>query len=79
MLVLSRKKNESILIDGKIEIEVLQIKGNKIRLGINAPADVKILRGELKPFGMAEEGAAEEDQFASRFEAEIHAITAKAG
>ena len=53
MLVLSRKKSESIVIDGNIEIEVLQVKGNSIRLGIKAPRDVKVLRGELKPFGMA--------------------------
>ncbi len=52
MLVLSRKTNETIVIDGRITLEVLQIKGNQIRLGINAPADVRVLRGELKPFGM---------------------------
>lgn len=52
MLVLSRKRNEQILIDGHIKIEVLQIKGNTVRLGISAPRDVKVLRGELKPFGM---------------------------
>lgn len=56
MLVLSRKKNQSIVIDGNIEIEVLQVKGNSIRLGIKAPRDVRVLRGELKPFGMATEG-----------------------
>lgn len=53
MLVLSRKKNEQIVIDGQIEVEILQIKGNTVRLGIKAPRDVKVLRGELKPFGMA--------------------------
>lgn len=52
MLVLSRKKNEQIVIDGQIQVEVLQIKGNTVRLGISAPRDVKVLRGELKPFGM---------------------------
>ena len=50
MLVLSRKKDESIIIDGQIEIQVLKIKGNTIRLGIKAPSSVKILRGELSPF-----------------------------
>lgn len=53
MLVLSRKKNEQIVIDGNIEIEILQIKGNTVRLGIKAPRNVKVLRGELKPFGLA--------------------------
>lgn len=51
MLVLSRKKNESIIIDGQIKIEVLKVKGNTIRLGISAPQEVKVLRGELAPFG----------------------------
>ena len=55
MLVLSRKKNQSIILDGNISIEVLQIKGNTVRLGINAPKSVRVLRGELKPFGMAGE------------------------
>ena len=52
MLVLSRKRNEQILIDGNITIEVLQVKGNTVRIGISAPRDVKVLRGELKPFGV---------------------------
>ena len=55
MLVLSRKKNQSIIIDGNIEIEVLQVKGNSIRLGIKAPREVRVIRGELKPFGLAPE------------------------
>ena len=50
MLVLSRKKDQQVVIDGQIKIEVLKIKGNIVRLGISAPEDVKILRGELKPF-----------------------------
>ena len=60
MLVLSRKKNQTIIIDGNIEIEVLQVKGNSIRLGIKAPRDVRVLRGELKPFGMAPEEGEDE-------------------
>ncbi len=50
MLVLSRKKDESIVLDGQIEITVLKIKGNTVRLGIKAPANIKVLRGELSPF-----------------------------
>lgn len=73
MLVLSRKKNESIIIDGNIEIEVLQVKGKSIRLGIKAPQDVRVLRGELKPFGMASD---EED---STFTTTIEHFTAQAG
>lgn len=51
MLVLSRKKNQTIVIDGNVEIQVLQIKGNSIRLGISAPREVRVLRGELRPLG----------------------------
>ncbi len=47
MLVLSRKQAESILIGGNIEIKVLRIQGNAIRLGINAPKDITITRAEL--------------------------------
>ena len=60
MLVLSRKKNQAIVIDGNITIEILQIKGNTIRLGINAPDSVRVMRAELKPFGMeTSEGSVE--------------------
>ena len=47
MLVLSRKKNESIVIDGRIKVTVVEIKGSQIRLGIEAPQDVPICRAEL--------------------------------
>ena len=56
MLVLTRKKNDSIVIDGRILVEILQVRGNGIRLGITAPPDVSIMRGELKPYGIAETG-----------------------
>ncbi|MFP4496754.1 MAG: carbon storage regulator CsrA [Vulcanimicrobiota bacterium] len=47
MLVLTRKKNESIIIDNNIEVLVLDVKGDQIRLGINAPKSIKIHRKEL--------------------------------
>ena len=47
MLVLTRKAGERILIDNNIVIEVLEIQGNRIRLGIQAPSGVSILREEL--------------------------------
>jgi carbon storage regulator len=47
MLVLSRKENEAIVIDGKIVVTILEIRGNQIRLGIEAPMDVAVWRGEL--------------------------------
>jgi carbon storage regulator len=47
MLVLSRKIGERIVISDEIVIEVLQIKGNQVRLGVTAPSGVRILREEL--------------------------------
>jgi carbon storage regulator len=47
MLVLSRKVGEKLVIDGNITVEVVRIQGNRITLGIVAPQDVKVLRGEL--------------------------------
>ncbi len=47
MLVLSRKKNESIVIDETIVITVVDIRGDKVRLGIEAPKDVPIHRNEV--------------------------------
>ena len=49
MLVLTRKQNESIVIDGRITVTLVRAKGNSVRLGIVAPADVRIRRGELPP------------------------------
>ena len=47
MLVLSRKVGEKLVFDGNITVEVVKIQGNRITLGLVAPSDVKILRGEL--------------------------------
>lgn len=47
MLVLSRKKNESILIGDDIEIVVVEISEDKVKLGISAPKTMKIYRKEL--------------------------------
>jgi carbon storage regulator len=47
MLVLSRKEGQSILIDGTTIVRVLEIRGNKVRLGIEAPEHVDIARTEL--------------------------------
>lgn len=47
MLVLSRKKNESIVVDNNIIITVVEIRGDKVRLGIEAPREVGVFRSEL--------------------------------
>lgn len=47
MLVLTRKKDQSIVINDNIEITVIEIQGDQVRLGINAPRDVSIHRKEV--------------------------------
>ncbi len=47
MLILSRKKDESIIIGDNIEISIVDIKGDHVKLGINAPKDVKVYRQEV--------------------------------
>ena len=47
MLVLSRKKNESIIINDNITVTVIEIRGDKVRLGIEAPKDVTVPRREV--------------------------------
>lgn len=47
MLVLSRKRNESVVINDQIIVTVVDIRGNKVRLGIQAPRDVPIHRDEV--------------------------------
>lgn len=47
MLVLSRKVGEEIVIAGNIRVKVLAVRGNQIRLGVVAPSDVSVDRGEV--------------------------------
>jgi carbon storage regulator len=47
MLVLSRKKNESIVINDSITIVVVEIRGDKVRLGVEAPKEVPVHRKEV--------------------------------
>jgi len=47
MLILSRKINESINIGDKIEVSIIDIRGDQVKLGINAPRDVKVYRQEV--------------------------------
>ena len=47
MLVLSRKLKQEILVGDNVKITVLKIKGNTVRLGIEAPREVHVVRGEL--------------------------------
>jgi carbon storage regulator len=47
MLVLSRKVNEKIVIDGRIVVTVVKVDGGQVRLGIEAPEDVRVFREEI--------------------------------
>lgn len=49
MLVLRRTAGEQLVIAGAIRITILQIQGNGVKIGIEAPSDISILRGELVP------------------------------
>ena len=47
MLVLSRQKDESIIIGDDIEITIVDVRGDKVRLGINAPRSISVHRKEI--------------------------------
>ncbi|KLU05355.1 Carbon storage regulator [Rhodopirellula islandica] len=49
MLVLTRKIDEQIVIGDNIKITVIKVRNNQVRLGISAPRDIRVLRGELEP------------------------------
>jgi len=72
MLVLSRKIEDEIIIDENITIRVLRVKGNTVRLGISAPSEVSIMRGELPrreiEFELTTEEAEEQPETEIRFQ-----------
>jgi carbon storage regulator len=65
MLVLTRKAGERIVIDDSIVVEVLEVQGNRIRIGIQAPQGVTILRQELLPGKDKDAGAGQKDHYAT--------------
>jgi carbon storage regulator len=48
MLVLTRKTREKLIIGDEIVLTVLEVQGNRVRLGIDAPPDIRIIRSELQ-------------------------------
>ena len=62
MLVLTRKTGQSIVIDGGIEITVLEVRGEQVRLGIAAPREIRVNRKEL--LAQMETAAVEESSLA---------------
>ena len=69
MLVLSRKKNESIVINNDITIVVVEIRGDKVRLGVEAPKEVPVHRREVYDAIKRNEQLAKESESASGAEA----------
>lgn len=57
MLVLSRKQDESILIDGDIRITIVKVNGGHVRVGIEAPRSTNIIRAELCSSGQSVQDA----------------------
>lgn len=47
MLVLSRKIGEKVIIDGCITVQILAVEGNKVRIGISAPPEIRVDRDEV--------------------------------
>lgn len=58
MLVLSRRENERIRLGDSIVVTVVRLSGDRVRLGIDAPADLVVLRDELQPQSRAATPAA---------------------
>ena len=70
MLVLSRRPEESLLIDREIRVTVLEVRGNRVRLGIEAPKEVPVHRSEIHAAIQSERAAAEEGSRAGSASAE---------
>ncbi len=51
MLVLSRRETERVRLGDNIVLTIVRVSGDKVRLGIEAPADILVLRDELQPHG----------------------------
>lgn len=47
MLALSRKKNEAIIVNNNVEITILEVKGDQVKIGITAPKEVPVYRKEV--------------------------------
>lgn len=77
MLVLSRKIGETLIIDGNVRVTVVRVSGNRVALGVEAPDHVRVLRGELRPFGDEQPVAEVEESEASEAPAKRVSRTAR--
>jgi carbon storage regulator len=66
MLVLSRKKNESIMIGDDVRVSIVEIRGDKVRLGIEAPAAISVHRHEV--YVAIKAGQGKQDRLAKKKE-----------
>jgi carbon storage regulator len=68
MLVLTRRPNQSIMIGDEIELTILSIAHGKVRIGVNAPRDIPVFRGEiyLERLARGDEVDADDDGAAAR-------------
>lgn len=62
MLVLSRQKDESIMIGDNVEITIVDVRGDKVRLGINAPKEIPVHRREVFEAIQRERGQKKEEE-----------------
>ncbi len=78
MLVLTRKIDESIIIENNIEIKVLKIQGNQVHIGVKAPKTVSVYRSEIYAQVMAQNKSAvhpaEGDDYLKALERELSAF-----
>ena len=76
MLVLSRKKNESIVINNDITIVVVEIRGDKVRLGVEAPKEVPVHRREVYDAIRRNDAAAAQSRAATNSSADSNSSSA---
>jgi carbon storage regulator len=58
MLVLSRKESQRIQVGDSIVLTIVRVNGDRVRVGVEAPADVQVRRAELKPLPLSPPGEA---------------------
>jgi carbon storage regulator len=66
MLVLSRRETERVRLGDKIVLTIVRVSGDKVRLGIEAPPDVLVLRDELQPHDDTTGNSVDRDDLAQR-------------